>query len=395
MTVRTLHDLGVDGRRVFLRLDLNVPLDPEGEITDDTRIQAALPTIQELIARESRLVIASHLGRPKGTRDPAFSMEPVAARLAHLLDGEIILSEDSIGDGPRKMAFALREGQIMLLENLRFYPGETGNDDSFAKQLASLADIYLNDAFGTMHREHASIVGVPKYLKEKGIGRLAEIEVSCLTGLAHKPERPLVAIIGGAKVKDKVGLLLSLVEHVDVLCLGGAMALTFLAAGGSKLGNSRVEQESFALAEKVRRKAKKNGVKLVLPVDHVAVEELAEGAPFETVGNNGFPENLVAVDVGPATVAAVQEQLESARTVFWNGPFGVFEVPPFHRGTEAIGKAVARSNAFSVVGGGDSVAAIRKGGLAPFVRHISTGGGASLKFLEGKPLPGLAILDEE
>ena len=395
MTVRTLHDLGVDGRRVFLRLDLNVPLDSEGEITDDTRIQAALPTIQELIARESRIVIASHLGRPKGARDPAFSMEPVAARLAHLLDGEIILSEDSIGDGPRKMAFALREGQIMLLENLRFYPGETGNDDSFAKQLASLADIYVNDAFGTMHREHASIVGVPKYLKEKGIGRLAEKEVSCLSGLARKPDRPFVAIIGGAKVKDKVGLLLSLVEHVDVLCLGGAMALTFLAASGTDLGRSQVEKDSFALAEKVLRKARKNGVKLLLPVDHVAVEELAEGAPFQTVGNQGFPENLVAVDVGPATVDAVQVELESARTVFWNGPFGVFEVAPFNRGTEAIGKAVARSNAFSVVGGGDSVAAIRKGGLAPFIRHISTGGGASLTFLEGKPLPGLAILDEE
>lgn len=395
MPVRTLEELPLDGRRVFLRLDLNVPLDPEGNITDDTRIQAALPTIQGLVEREARIILGSHLGRPRGERSPEFSMEPVAARLADLLDMEIILSEDSVGDGPRKMAFALREGQIMVLENLRFYPGETENNDSFAKQLASLADIYVNDAFGTMHRNHASIVGVPKYLKDKGLGPLAAREVKSLTKLLRSPAPPFVAVIGGAKVKDKVELLQSLLGRVDRLCIGGSMALTFLAARGEQLGRSRIEMESLAAAEKILRRAPKTDTEILLPVDHVVVETLEEGADHSVVTNGDFPADRMAVDIGPETTALFTAKLEGASTVFWNGPVGVFEIAPFNRGTEQIGKAVARSNAYSVVGGGDSVAALRKGGLVPFISHVSTGGGASLRFLEGSVLPGIGALGED
>ncbi len=395
MPVRTLDELPLDGRRVFLRLDLNVPLDKEGNITDDTRIQAALPTIQALVEREARIILASHLGRPKGERKPEFSMEPVAARLADLLDMEIILSEDSVGDGPRKMAFALRESQIMVLENLRFYPGETENNDMFAKQLASLADIYVNDAFGTMHRSHASIVGVPKYLKDRGIGPLAAKEINHLKKLMNKPERPFVAVIGGAKVKDKIELLQNLLGRVDALCIGGAMALTFLAAKGVQLGNSRIEMESLGAAEKLLRRAGKTETEVLLPLDHIAVAELVAGADHLIATNDDFPADRMAVDIGPESVKLFESRLEKAATVFWNGPVGVFEVEPFNQGTEQIGKAVARSNAFSVVGGGDSVAAIRKGGLVPFISHVSTGGGASLKFLEGAPMPGIVALEED
>lgn len=395
MAVRTLAELPLDGRRVFLRLDLNVPLDSEGNITDDTRIQAALPTIQTLIDREARIILGSHLGRPRGERIAEFSLEPVAARLADLLDMEIILSEDSVGDGPRKMAFALREGQIMVLENLRFYPGETENNDGFAKQLASLADIYVNDAFGTMHRSHASIVGIPKYLKDKGLGPLAAREVESLSRLIRSPERPFATVIGGAKVKDKIELLQSLLGRVDTICIGGAMALTFLAAKGNRLGKSRIEMESMAAAEKLLRRAPKADTEILLPVDHVAVETLAEGVEHSVVSNEDFPAGLMAVDIGPETTELFTSRLDGAATVFWNGPVGVFEIEPFNRGTELIGKAVARSNAYSVVGGGDSVAALRKGGLVPFISHVSTGGGASLQFLQGGLMPGVRALGEE
>jgi len=394
MGIKRMEELPVDGRRVFLRLDLNVPLDEDGAIADDTRIQAALPTLQHLLGREARRGVASHLGRPKAVRLPDCSLEPVAARLADLLDVEIILSEDSVGDGPRKMAFALREGQIMMLENLRFYPGETHNDDSFAKQLSSLADMYVNDAFGCMHRAHASIVGVPRYLKDRGVGMLVEKEILGLSRLKDNPERPFVAVIGGAKVKDKLELLTCLLGQVDALCLGGAMSLTFLAARGFKTGASRVELESLAATERFLRKAIGSGTEVLLPVDHVVAEEVCEGAASREVGVDSFPPTARAVDIGPNTVELFRSRLEGARTVFWNGPMGVFEVPPFHRGTEQIGKAMARSNAYSLVGGGDSVSAVRRSGLAPFFSHVSTGGGASLAFLEGKAMPGMAALEE-
>jgi phosphoglycerate kinase len=395
MPVKTLEQLPADGRRVFLRLDLNVPVDEEGNVVDDTRIQAAVPTIRNLIEREARIVIGSHLGRPDGNRLGRLSLEPVAARLAELMDVEIILSEDSIGDGPRKMAFALREGQIMMLENLRFYAGETSNEDSFSKQLSSLADMYVNDAFGTMHRPHASIIGVPKFFKDRGYGPLVEKELASLRKLVENPVRPFAAVIGGAKVKDKIEMLLTLVGHVDTLCIGGAMAFTFLAAKGVKLGASRVEMESLSLADKVLRKAASSNVQVLLPVDHVACARVEPGTPSELVSNQGFPPHLVAADIGPGTVELFSSVLQKAKTVFWNGPMGVFEIEPFHAGTEKIGRAVAMSSSYSVVGGADSVAAIRRSGLVPFIRHVSTGGRASLEYLEGKELPGLIVLDDE
>ncbi|MBM4355159.1 MAG: phosphoglycerate kinase, partial [Deltaproteobacteria bacterium] len=329
MGIKRLEELPVDGRRVFLRLDLNVPLDEEGAITDDTRVQAALPTLQHLLEREARLVVASHLGRPKGVRLPHCSLEPVAARLADLLDVEIILPEDSVGDGPRKMAFALREGQIMMLENLRFYPGETHNDDSFAKQLSTLADMYVNDAFGCMHRSHASIVGVPRYLKDRGVGMLVEKELQNLSRLKDKPERPFVAVIGGAKVRDKLELLTCLLGQVDTLCLGGAMAVTFLAARGHKTGASRVEMESLAAAERFLRKAANTTTEILLPVDHIVADEVREGSQSRQVGVEEFPSGAHAVDIGGETIALFRSRLEAARTVFWNGPMGVFEILPF------------------------------------------------------------------
>ena len=283
----------------------------------------------------------------------------------------------------------------MVLENLRFYPGETENNDGFAKQLASLADIYLNDAFGTMHRNHASIVGIPKYLKDRGLGPLAAREVESLTKLLRNPERPFATVIGGSKVKDKIELLQSLLGRVETICIGGAMALTFLAARGEKLGTSLIEMESLKAAEKLMRRAAKAETEILLPVDHVAVVAAEEGASHEIVTNGNFPVNRMAVDIGPETTALFASKLEGASTVFWNGPVGIFEVAPFNRGTEQIGKAVARSNAFSVVGGGDSVAALRKGGLVPFISHVSTGGGASLQFLQGGVLPGIGALGEE
>jgi len=395
MAVKTLEQLPADGRRVFLRLDLNVPMDADGNITDDSRIQAAMPTLLNLIEREARLIIATHLGRPKGQRKAEMSVEPVAVRLAQLLDGEIILSEDSIGDGPRKMAFALREGQILMLENLRFYPGEEANDDSFAKQLASLADIFVNDAFATMHRPHASMVGVPKYIKDRGIGLLVAKETAALGRLMEHPDKPYVAIIGGTKVKDKAELLLNLVGTVDTLCIGGAMALTFLAARGQRLGASRIELESLPLADKVLRKAAAYKVEIVLPVDHVAAEKLEPGADCVEASTQQFPVRMIAADIGPKTIDLFLSHVDRARSVLWNGPLGVFEVEPFDKGTEAIGKGIARSNAYSVVCGGDSAAALRKRGLVPFITHVSTGGGAALKYLEGSALPGFEALEEE
>jgi phosphoglycerate kinase len=284
---------------------------------------------------------------------------------------------------------------VLLLENLRFYGGETENDDAFAKQLSTLADVYVNDAFGTMHRAHASIVGVPKYLKERGIGLLAARELENLRRLTDKPARPYVAILGGAKVKDKLAVLLNLMGTVDTILVGGAMALTFLAAEGKRLGSSRVELESVGLAEKVLRKAAASNVELLLPVDHIAADRVEHEAHHEAADNDRFPDGRFAVDIGPRTIELFQSRIERAKSVFWNGPMGVFEVEPFNRGTVLLGKAVARSSAFSVVGGGDSVSAIRKGGVAPFISHVSTGGGASLDFIEGKTMPGLAALSEE
>jgi len=393
MAIKKLSELPVDNRRVFLRVDFNVPMDADNNITDDARIQAVLPTIQHLLDREARLVIASHLGRPEGKRMQHFSLEPVGARLAQLLDTEVIFPEDCVGDGPQKLAAALRDGQVMLLENLRYEPGETRNDDSFSKQLASLADVYVNDAFGTMHRAHASTTGVPRIVVDKGMGLLVAKELESLGKLLDRPVRPFVTITGGAKVSDKIGVLTNLLVRVDRMIIGGAMAYAFLAAQGVKLGQSRLSTDDVEVASKMLKKAAKLGVEIVLPVDHVAARDLTPGGDWVEARNYGFPEDHMGVDIGPETRALFREKLLDAGTVLWNGPMGVFEVPPFDLGTETIAKTLVRSPAYTVVGGGDSAAAVRRAGVTAFMNHVSTGGGAALEFLEGKDLPGLKALE--
>jgi len=393
LAIKTMDDLNLDGSRVFLRLDLNVQLDEDACIVDDQRILAALPTIQELLEREARLIVAAHLGRPAGKRDPALSIEPVAARLAHLLDVEVMLSEDSVGDGPRKMAFALREGQLMMLENLRFYPGETENDEAFARQLGLLADVYVNDAFASLHRNHASVAGVPRYLKSHCVGRLAARELEQL-GRLKKPARPFIAIVGGAKIKDKVDLLLSLAGNADALCIGGAMAIPFLAAKGV-LPGCRVEPEAVSLADKVLRKAAKTQADIVLPVDHVVTSSPDRPEDATNADNGAFPQGAIPVDIGPKTGDLFRARLERCQAVLWNGPLGMYEVDAYTAGTKQMGRAIARSNAYSVVVGTDSVEAIRRCGLTPFISHLSYGGSAAIKYIEGAVLPGLAALEEE
>jgi phosphoglycerate kinase len=391
---KTLDDLEVEGQRVFVRVDFNVPLDEDGGVSDDTRIQASLPTLRALRERGARLVVASHLGRPKGKPNPAMSLEPVGMHLAQLLDQEVLLPDDCIGDAPRKLVQNLREGQVMLLENLRFHPEEEAGDEGFARQLAALADVYVNDAFGTAHRAHASVTGVPRYVAQKGAGLLMTKELDHLSKLLDRPDTPFIAVLGGAKVSDKIGVIESLLKRVNGLLVGGAMASTLLAAQGYDMGASLVEHDKLDLARRILSKAHARNVEIVLPSDHVIAQAIDAKAVTRIADNGHIPEGWSALDIGPKTVESFKAWIGRARTVFWNGPLGVFEVAPFAHGTEAIAQAIAKSGAQSVVGGGDSVSAVRKMGVAPFITHISTGGGASLEFLEGKELPGVVALLE-
>jgi len=392
--IRSIRDLPIEQQRLFLRVDFNVPLE-DGRITDDSRIREALPTIKHAIERGARVVCASHLGRPKKGPDPKLSLEPCAARLAELLGQEVTLPEDCVGDAAKKVVFDLRAGQVCLLENLRFHPEEEKDDDGFCRQLAQLADVYVDDAFGAVHRAHASVHGLAKLFRDRGCGFLLEKEIQALGTIITSPEKPFVAILGGAKVSDKIAVVDSLLEKVSALVVGGAMANTFLAARGKNMGKSLVEADKLALARTILEKAQAKGVDLVLPVDVVVAASTQAGeADAQTVSVDAVPADKMALDIGPKTVAEIGKRIGDAKTVFWNGPMGLFEKPAFARGTFAVARAMADSRAFTVVGGGDSAAAVHAAGedIAKRMKHISTGGGASLELVEGKKLPGIEVL---
>ncbi len=390
--IRSIRDLEIENKRVFLRVDFNVPLE-DGRITDDSRIREALPTIKHAVERGARVICASHLGRPKKGPDPKLSLEPCAARLAELLGQDVTLPEDCVGDSAKKVVYDLRGGHVCLLENLRFHPEEEKDDDAFCRELAQLADVYVDDAFGAVHRAHASVHGLAKLHRSRGCGFLLEKEIAALGKIVSAPERPYVAVLGGAKVSDKIAVLDSLLERVSSLVIGGAMANTFLAGLGKNMQASLVESDKVALARTIIGKARDRGVELLLPTD-VVVAGGIQAATGSTVGVDEVPPGTMALDIGPKTVEAFARQFSSAKTIFWNGPMGLFEKAPFAAGTFGVARAIASAKAFTVVGGGDSAAAVYAagGGIAEKMSHISTGGGASLELIEGKKLPGIEVL---
>ena len=391
MAVKTIRDFNIENKRVFIRVDFNVPQDKKtGAITDDTRIKASLPTINYALEKNARIILASHLGRPKGKVAKEFSLFPVAERLSEMISKDVIFPDDCVGDGVKKIVKDLQPGQVVLLENLRFHPEEEANDPAFSEKLASLCEIYINDAFGTAHRAHASTVGMTKYVAEKGVGFLMEKELQYLGKLLESPEAPFIAILGGAKVSDKISVIQNLLGKVNEVLICGAMAYTFLLSEDQPAGKSLVEEDKVGLAKEILERAKSRKVKIWLPVDHVAAKALEPNAAISVVAK--IPADMMALDIGPKTIDLYKKEISRAKTIFWNGPAGAFETPPFDKGTMELAKAVAGSGAMSVIGGGDSVSAVNKAGVADKITHISTGGGASLEFLEGQELPGVAAL---
>lgn len=392
---RYIDELELSGKRVFIRVDFNVPLDDKRKVTDDTRIREALPTIKEALKKGGKVIIASHLGRPKGGKDPKYSLEPAAARLAELLgkEHEVVLADDCVGDGVRKQVRDLQDGQVLVLENLRFHKEEEGNDEEFARELASLADVYVNDAFGTAHRAHASTAGMVPFVKEKAAGFLMRKEIEYLGKVLKNPERPFVAILGGAKVSDKIKVIENLLPKVDALLIGGAMAYTFLKVQGIEVGKSRVEEDKLELARRLLETSERLGKPLVLPVDHVVGTEPSANSEAREIPERAIPADKMALDIGPKTRDLYRQHVRGARTVIWNGPMGLFEVEKFSAGTREVAQAMASNReATTVIGGGDSAAAVEQMGFADKMSHVSTGGGASLEFLEGRELPGIKAL---
>ncbi|MBN2328486.1 MAG: phosphoglycerate kinase [Candidatus Omnitrophica bacterium] len=395
MNKKTVDDINPQGKRVLVRVDFNVPLDENCHVTDDTRIRAALPTIKSLVDRGGRVILMSHLGRPKGQVKEEFRLEPVAKKLSELLGKPVSALKDCIGDDVKAAIDKMQDGEVVLLENLRFHPEEEKNDPEFCKQLAALGDMYVNDAFGTAHRAHASTEGVTRFFDTNVAGYLMKKEIEYLVQAIQAPERPFIAILGGLKISGKIDVIQNLLDKVDSILIGGAMAYTLLKVKGCDVGDSIVEEEKLDVARDVIQAVEEKGVDFLLPVDHKAAADVKDGVTPQTISDINIPAGLKGIDIGPETVKAYQAKILGAKTIVWNGPMGVFEIPAFADGTMQIANAVADSGAVSIVGGGDSVSAVHKAGVSDKISHISTGGGASLELLEGKTLPGLAALTDK
>ncbi len=397
MNKKTIEDIQVAGKRVLVRCDFNVPLDADRNITDETRINGAMPTIKYLVDNGAKVILCSHMGKPKGEPKPEFSLAPVAKRLSQKLGKEIVFAADPevVGENAKKAVAEMKDGDVVLLENTRYRAEETKNIETFSKELASLADIFVNDAFGTAHRAHCSTEGVTQYLDTAVAGYLIEKEIAFLGNAVNNPVRPFVAILGGSKVSSKISVIENLLDKVDTLIIGGGMAYTFMKALGEEVGDSLLEEDYIEYANKMMEKAEKNGVKLLIPVDTVVADAFSNDANFKTVGRGGIEKGWEGVDIGEETIKLYSDAVKEAKTVVWNGPMGVFEMPNFAKGTNAIAQVLAQIDATTVIGGGDSVAAVNQAGLGDKMSHISTGGGASLEFLEGKDLPGIAALNDK
>jgi 3-phosphoglycerate kinase len=391
---KTIEDIAVSGKKVLVRVDFNVPLDKDLNITDENRINGALPTIKYLISQNAKVILCSHMGRPKGEFNMKYSLAPVTKRLSELLGQEVKLATDVIGDSAKALTSAMKDGEVVCLENVRFHKEEEKNDPAFSKELASLADIFVNDAFGTAHRAHSSTAGVADYLPAV-CGYLIQKEIDIMGKALSNPERPFIAILGGAKVSDKIGVINNLIEKVDALIIGGGMAYTFIKANGGQIGNSICENDKLDLAKELMAKASAKGVKMYIPIDNTIGDNFSNDANIKIVDSGSIPEGWEGLDIGPKSIEEFSAVVKNAKTVIWNGPMGVFEMSNFAKGTIAIAQAIAESNSISIIGGGDSAAAVEQFGFADKVTHISTGGGASLEFLEGIVLPGIACLQDK
>ncbi|OGL42527.1 MAG: phosphoglycerate kinase [Candidatus Schekmanbacteria bacterium RBG_13_48_7] len=388
----SIDQLELTGKRVFIRVDVNVPLDNDQNITDDSRIKAVFPTIKKAINSGAKVILASHLGRPSGIYKPEYSLKPVALRLSKLLEHPVVMAPDCIGEEVHRIVDNMKPGDIVILENLRFHAGERDNDPVFADQLASLTDVYIDDAFGTAHRAHASIVGIAERVKEKGYGYLMEKEIRYLGDALADPEKPFLAILGGIKVSDKIGVIQNFFRKVDCLIIGGAMAYTFLKATGHKIGKSFVENDKLDLAKSMVKEAKAKSIELLLPIDHVVAPDLNRSSEAKTVLTKNFPDDMMGLDIGEQSIKLFKNLIKDSKTILWNGPLGAFETAPFDKGTNAVLESITDSGALTIVSGGDVVAAVRKFPSRSKITHISTGGGACLEFLEGKILPGVKVL---